>query len=493
MSALLTLVPRVAADKSWRKLLDVASRAEGAVRRAFLRAAELARHALGGPGLARSLAEWEESQHPRVEDGENAGQCIGAWGVRHSEMRAAGDLPGHEFHGNQWTGGGAGGDVLGHDITVSQTESLRGIPALTFRLPGEGGYLKVETATPGGRRLETSLGNDWAYITSMEVAQKGTGFTLLKEVHGYLKKKGFAGIASQHDSRSPDANRFWKSIISHGADVEDTGREYKLKALLGVGVEDLGTLRTAGHFADKSWPRLRHAADRLESELSAGKSETVAEDAVRVFAATFAREVEPVLVGVALKGAQLAAKSVLRIAGDLPGHEFHGNQWTTGVGNVSTFFPPEPSSRGQFDFPEKVIASPLERYSNREEALAALNGVAAYAGDTKGWPTQEQWKEGVVHPFPHSLRVGASRDRKVPLETRDVPVRLLVAGLQGKVFPGGIKAKLEGKASKATIKVVLKANGRYEIVDGYHRATAAYMSGADTIRAVVATGIGVKK
>ena len=133
--------------------------------------------------------------------------------------------------GHEGRPGEVGGSGPGGDVEVTEVETMRGIPALNFK--DSNGSLLIETATRGGKRITTSNGNDWGWIASFKVDNpgKGHGFALFSKVFADFKKRGFAGIASQHDSRTDAAQRFWKSLIARGADVEDTGTEFRLKAL----------------------------------------------------------------------------------------------------------------------------------------------------------------------------------------------------------------------------------------------------------------------
>ncbi len=150
-----------------------------------------------------------------------------------------------------------------------------------------------------------------------------------------------------------------------------------------------------------------------------------------------------------------------RHAGDVLGHEFHGNQWTQGTTSETGLkaLAKMPLLKGYED--KNIVANPIINVKPKDRAGYISEGREAIQMASDGLLTER----GV--------------EKLVPLSKID-------SGQIG-VTRTGVEKYLKGARSGDPIMAIEGFGGRYWIVDGNHRVAAAKLSGAKTIQLSIHT------
>lgn len=278
-----------------------------------------------------------------------------------AKRRVLGDLPGHEFHGNQWT--------KEKDSTIKVTPHNSGrIEASVDHHASIGGKSYVK----GSSRVEAKVEKDGTVVlmrmhTDQENRGRGVATALINRVR---EEAGFHQVTTS-GVFSTDGKAVLESFVRKGeAEKTDNGNYvFKQRRTRAAGFnldearDERGRWIGEGGFisynkkAGSKLESLRAAAARdntpihtaADQHLSMVTTAVLAAlrlgqkalgdppDAARAAAAVKRAllRVLPVALSKVLKaGGEVGVAGIKRLktAGDLPGHEFHGNQWTAGVG-----------------------------------------------------------------------------------------------------------------------------------------------------------------
>lgn len=196
---------------------------------------------------------------------------------------ALGDLPGHEFHGNQWTGGGGGSQTVYHGTISGSLGSIRQRGLLTRH---------------SGKHYAELSKTDSVYVTT----DKDTAARYALEAAIRFNMEGRPGtrdvkpvvlevqIPSRHQS----------DVIADKDEVGPAGTGFRFKANV-----PSSWIKRIARVTDDPYQYERH------HELTITEFKRLERGDLVVYVPFLAED-----------------DADLRTLGDLPGHEFHGNQWT---------------------------------------------------------------------------------------------------------------------------------------------------------------------
>ena len=233
------------------------------------------------------------------------------------DMRVAGDVVGHEFHGNQWTAG----------ASISRESDDRGTIYTVALKDGKGGLeMRRGGVAPKGFLLVEN-----AYVDD-SIKGRGAGFKLYEAALRKAKSEGQEGLAAEHGTQSDDARKFWASMRRHGAKIEEVshgGGKFSLLRTLGdlPGHEYHGNQYTPGGGAGKA---SRIANDQSQRAVKSGLRLDHVLAAVAHGAAAEMHGASAVSKEHTRRAEWHRGQGRLKALGDVEGHEFHGNQWTSG-------------------------------------------------------------------------------------------------------------------------------------------------------------------
>lgn len=373
------------------------------------------------------------------------------------KKRSAGDVSGHEFHGNQWTAVSAEeraiAEKLGLPTSYSGTDSSK--------LPGQA----VDNPLPQSKQL------DYEQTKRLPIMMMGK-----------TKEVDISSLKSTQDYVQPSAVEHFKDgsymkhqpIVAtiHGDEVLLNGNHNVLAAKLRgektISVQHLGDFSKHADYikeVDKGGHRMasRHpetllhkAADAHVAKLSvavryafalgrkAYKSGGV-DAAVAAVRTALADVLPKALLGALAAGGEagsLMLEAKLRAAGDVEGHPFHGNQWTGGGGHEQLAkFPEVPGSPGIIDITHPSVFrentevppwGPRDVTYSKDVTTVNLDNLVAM--------NTEASSKAIAHQIDHPS---------------DVPIE------------------------------VVRWRGKEYIDDGTHRVIAAKLRGEKTIKAVV--------
>jgi len=265
-------------------------------------------------------------------------------------MRSLGDVPGHEFHGNQWTAGEGG-------AAVDRLKDKEGyVPLRHFMEPARTNVAPL---------VDAAIESDKGAVRTVSLTEK---FKTEQEIVGGDKVKKIADSfsAEKFGQSTHDLPRFAKNKETGELTLTDGNHRVVAALLRGeknikavVVVLPAAKFKTAESFrAARAETPLHRVADAHEPKLAAavryafalGRRSIdkahlrkliaaraplgeVVMPAANVVARALGDVLPVTLRRVAAEGGRVAAEQLvrrLRAAGDVAGHEFHGNQWTSG-------------------------------------------------------------------------------------------------------------------------------------------------------------------
>lgn len=215
-------------------------------------------------------------------------------------MRLAGDVPGHEFHGNQWMAGGSSG------ASPSRSEAY---------------YHGTSVAAAKKIKQEGLKSDHLVWVAPDERTAVGFGWQR-------SEKGNFAVVVVKKTPEMADLLGDWSG---QGQSFLATRGAIPPEAIVEVRIYN----RSQFNLADAAWrmPKplrtLEEGALYLVIELpedeirTAGKHESAIHKAADAHVAKLS-----VAIRYAFAMGRKALRGSLKTLGDVPGHEFHGNQWT---------------------------------------------------------------------------------------------------------------------------------------------------------------------
>ena len=261
-----------------------------------------------------------------------------------------GDVSGHVFHGNQWTGGegSAEGALLTGDQVKSAVMSQQGINEFN-RIMSKQGYLTYPQNHPlyGGcgvvmKALQNIYPNGKPVAIGEPITpEEGEDYPPIFVQHYALqigddKFVDGAGVRSLAEIAQGNVlGKYWQVLPATPELVGSfqgiaTCTDQEAKEYANVLLEQAGVTKSVSKAASKIWskfaPRPFTKAKPTAADLRAKAQKALDKG----------DEVEAARLNYLAIGAQFDednAKSVKK--GDTPGHQFHGNQWTE-VGNITT-------------------------------------------------------------------------------------------------------------------------------------------------------------
>lgn len=251
--------------------------------------------------------------------------------MRNVRMRAAGDAPGHEFHGNQYSSGNG-------------TSKEEAGAFLQKQLDAFGGLAK------GDAQLFAQSPNELYRDRLVESFKPH-----LAELHASLEKQ-YGKTITVREARISVKDVLAIGEPKHGEVLVDAKH---IRTAASVR-RDHNPLHAA---ADKHLPAMTVAVSyafmRGRKAYKCGGKDA----AVKAIRAALLESLPPVLLKTLVAGGEAGLGMLkLRAAGDVDGHEFHGNQWKDGASTVSERTTPKgvdvlsvslPDSQGWISFQTK--------------------------------------------------------------------------------------------------------------------------------------------
>lgn len=264
--------------------------------------------------------------------------------VLRGSLRTAGDLPGHPFHGNQWTEGG-GGDFK----PAPRTDSFKSMPQ-------DEGYGRTENASHINRKL----------IDGRELSAEQQSMVRAVE-HSMAKNITEDNYEVFHSGQIPtdkttDSPAFLSTSTDQRAAATFGGKMTVIQVPKGThfapgswSEQEMilprgGRLEPAGKTKDgipilryHEHPTTHERLSRMERARKLRDDREMARYAasapnisacISAIQKSLEATLPPVLARVYAAGGNVGFEGLrkLKALGDLPGHEFHGNQWTSGDG-----------------------------------------------------------------------------------------------------------------------------------------------------------------
>lgn len=369
-----------------------------------------------------------------LEDGLREDGLLPELEIPEDVLRAAGDYEGHPFHGNQWTEG-HGVEITTSNVRVPNEKLLGKIQTILKAQPQwvqeklGGVHLTSESGRNDLYALANTIhvGNEFPYERIPDVLPHEIGHALdwhdtvsqskafttgfktdaaaikqltekeldrwgVKSIKYFLKdkKEAFAelfantqgghtsmfarhlGSGKQLSEFMPNAYRVVKEYVSG---------EGKVRVLESVRAAAANHAETLLHTAaDKQQPKfsvaVRYAFAVGRKALKADPLKNV-DKAVAAVAESLKTTLPKVLLQTLVAGGQAGATLLapkLKAAGDVEGHPFHGNQWTTG----------EPH-RGEPGSPERMVHIAWEHHQTWKQKEDKLKAIKAKRPEDVSW------------------------------------------------------------------------------------------------------------
>jgi len=397
---------------------------------------------------------------------------------------AKGDLPGHEFHGNQWTDGGYSQKYIiihgGHNFDVPDKLSVG---------TGEGG---------GSSQILRPLGNGiYGYVAATEEEAKAA----LPYARIYAEKYGGSDPtlhAFEVEMKPGDVLQLGQMFNENLRMPEDRALSVRYAAANALPV---GPERSAAYAA---LPRTSWAQDQREKNtvpfvtepLPIGSTEIAVNDTSRLSrAGKWPLSTPDAQILADLKGHSKNWFAPPVTKGDLPGHDFRGNQWTGNGGqqDLASTGGEKPGWHGGDiehppDPPKPTGAWYQDATPDQQAVLDTMPRISEFQDLELTTETDDV----------HEVASSNFEDSEVAPGVREMPVEPvpaddgaltyndpLYSGAKEQARISALAVAIRASGKIAPLHVGLFANGNWAVLEGQHRLRALASMGYKSIPAKV--------